>query len=107
MLKQLNDTINYIEEHLLDEKVIDEAMKRVSVSDLIKKWTILRKKNAPLKLNFICPALGGALHVYWHQKKCVIKNMNLYGSLKVSVCAARLSADSMFSSAEDFTSITD
>ena len=34
MLKQLNDTINYIEEHLLDEKVIDEAMKRVSVSEL-------------------------------------------------------------------------
>ena len=34
MLKQLNDTINYIEEHLLDEKVIDEAMKKVSVSDL-------------------------------------------------------------------------
>ena len=28
MLKQLNDTINYIEEHLLDEKVIDEAMKK-------------------------------------------------------------------------------
>ena len=26
--------INYIEEHLLDEKVIDEAMKRVSVSEL-------------------------------------------------------------------------
>ena len=34
MLKQLNDTINYIEEHLLDEGVIDEAMKRVSVSEL-------------------------------------------------------------------------
>ena len=33
MFKQLNDTINYIEEHLLDEKVIDEAMKRVSVSN--------------------------------------------------------------------------
>lgn len=34
MLKQLNDTINYIEEHLLDEEVIEEAMKRVSISEL-------------------------------------------------------------------------
>ena len=37
MLKQLNDTINYIEEHSLDEKVIDKAMKRVSVSELHSK----------------------------------------------------------------------
>lgn len=64
------------------------------------------KKNAPLKLNFICPALGVHFR-FIGPKRCVIKNMNLYGSLKVSVCAARLSADSMFSSAEDFTSITD
>ena len=34
MLKQLNETINYIEENLLDEQVIEKAMKNISVSDL-------------------------------------------------------------------------
>ncbi len=34
MLKQLNDTINYIEEHLLDSEVIEKALKNVSVSKL-------------------------------------------------------------------------
>ena len=34
MLKQLNETVNYIEKHLLDEQVIEKAMKNISVSDL-------------------------------------------------------------------------
>ena len=34
MLKQLNETINYIEDNLLDEQVIEKAMKNISVSDL-------------------------------------------------------------------------
>ncbi len=34
MLKQLNGTINYIEEHLLDEQVVEKAIKNISVSDL-------------------------------------------------------------------------
>ena len=64
------------------------------------------KKKCTSKIELYLSSFRGALQVYRHQK-CVIKNMNLYGSLKVSVCAASLSADSMFSSAEDFTSITD
>lgn len=34
MLKQLNDTINYIEEHLLDREVIENAIENVRVSEL-------------------------------------------------------------------------
>lgn len=49
MLKQLNDTINYIEEHLLDEKVIDEAMKRVVWSDWMWALTSYFKKIALMR----------------------------------------------------------
>ena len=45
----VNDNINYIEEHLLDEKVIDEAMKRVVWSDWMWALTSYFKKIALMR----------------------------------------------------------